>query len=154
MQSRLPALYTFSLQYQMNRNNVSYVPYWIFGNFSLLNYPTITNSFAVDQIIRYNGVFAIRKTPLQRTIFSVPWPVRYSGIPRLYNRPCSSRMNPPPLNSYYNALKINSNQQMQTYFDPHWYSLFRGAVSIPVQLRQTQIWAPPPPRLCGSLTVL
>ena len=29
-----------------------------------LGYPTITIFFAVNQIIRYNGVFAITKTPL------------------------------------------------------------------------------------------
>ena len=29
-----------------------------------LGYPAITIFFAVDQIIRYNGVFAITKTPL------------------------------------------------------------------------------------------
>ena len=29
-----------------------------------LGYPTITNIFAVNQKIRYNGVFAIMKTPL------------------------------------------------------------------------------------------
>ena len=29
-----------------------------------LGYPAITNIFAVNQIIRYNGVFAITKTPL------------------------------------------------------------------------------------------
>ena len=34
--------------------------------FSLLQlgYPAITNTFAVNQIIRYNGVFALTKTPL------------------------------------------------------------------------------------------
>ena len=35
-----------------------------FGNCYLLNYPAITNIFAVNQIIRHNGVFAITKTPL------------------------------------------------------------------------------------------
>ena len=34
----------------------------------ILNYPAITNIFAVNQIILYYGVFAITKTP-----FSVPW---------------------------------------------------------------------------------
>ena len=36
------------------------------GLFSLvqLGYPAITNIFAVNQIIHYNGVFAITKTPL------------------------------------------------------------------------------------------
>ena len=29
-----------------------------------LGYPAITNIFVVNQIIRYNGVFAITKTPL------------------------------------------------------------------------------------------
>ena len=29
-----------------------------------LRYPAITNIFVVNQIIRYNGVFAIAKTPL------------------------------------------------------------------------------------------
>ena len=29
-----------------------------------LGYPAITNTFVVNQIIRYNGVFAIKKTPL------------------------------------------------------------------------------------------
>ena len=29
-----------------------------------LGYPAITNFFVVNQIIRYNGVFAITKTPL------------------------------------------------------------------------------------------
>ena len=29
-----------------------------------LGYPAITNIFAVNQIIRYNGVLAITKTPL------------------------------------------------------------------------------------------
>ena len=47
-----------------------------------LGYPAITIFFAVNQIIRYNGVFAITKTPLQRTFFSVPcMTLRYSGVP-------------------------------------------------------------------------
>ena len=54
----------YTLQYQMNKNNVFYVQYWIFGNFYLLTYPNLTNIFAVNQIILYNGVFAITKTPL------------------------------------------------------------------------------------------
>ena len=29
-----------------------------------LGYPAITNTFVLNQIIRYNGVFAITKTPL------------------------------------------------------------------------------------------
>ena len=33
----------------------------------------ITNTFVVNQIIRYNGVCAITKTPLWRTFFSVLW---------------------------------------------------------------------------------
>ena len=28
----------------------------------ILNYPAITNIFAINQIIRYNGVFAIRRS--------------------------------------------------------------------------------------------
>ena len=38
-----------------------YIPF-----FSLvqLDHPAITNSFVINQIIRYNGVFAITKTPL------------------------------------------------------------------------------------------
>ena len=34
--------------------------------FVILNYPAVTNIFAVNQIIRYNGVFAVTKTPLFR----------------------------------------------------------------------------------------
>ena len=45
----------------MNKNDVFYVQYWIFGNCYLLHYPAITNIVAVNQIIRYNGVFAITK---------------------------------------------------------------------------------------------
>ena len=33
-------------------------------SFVQLGYPAITNIFVVNQIIRYNGVFAIMKTPL------------------------------------------------------------------------------------------
>ena len=29
-----------------------------------LGYPTITNIFVINQLIRYNGMFSIRKTPL------------------------------------------------------------------------------------------
>ena len=45
------------LQYQMNQN-VSYVQYWIFGNCYLLKYCAMMNIFAVNQIIRYHGVFS------------------------------------------------------------------------------------------------
>ena len=55
---------TYSLQYQMNKSNVFYMQYWSFGNCYLLNYPALTNIFAVNQIISYNEVFAITKTPL------------------------------------------------------------------------------------------
>ena len=50
----LSARYTYSLQYQMCGIEFLVV----------LNYPAITNSFAINQIICYNGVFAIMKTPL------------------------------------------------------------------------------------------
>ena len=36
-----------------------------------LGYPAITNIFVGNQIIHYNGVFTITKTPLQQTFFSV-----------------------------------------------------------------------------------
>ena len=55
----LALLRAYSLQYQMNKSNVFYVQCWSFGN-----YPAITNIFAVNQIISYNKVFAITKTPL------------------------------------------------------------------------------------------
>ena len=37
-----------------------------------LGNPAITNTFVVNQIIRYNGVFAVTKTALKGTFFSVP----------------------------------------------------------------------------------
>ena len=45
-----------------------------------LGYPAITNIFAVNQIIRDNLVFAITKTPLKRTFFSVPWHLVVAGF--------------------------------------------------------------------------
>ena len=53
MMSWLSALYTYSLQYQVNKNNVFYVQYWIFDNCYLSNYPAIRNIFGANQIIRY-----------------------------------------------------------------------------------------------------
>ena len=35
----------------MNKSNVFYVQYWMFGNCYLLNYPAMTNILAVNQII-------------------------------------------------------------------------------------------------------
>ena len=46
-----------------------------------LGYPAITNIFAVDQIIRYNGVFAITKTPPITNIFIGTVTLRYSRVP-------------------------------------------------------------------------
>ena len=40
---------------------VVYIPFF---SFVQLGYPAITNIFVVNQIIRYNNVFAITKTPL------------------------------------------------------------------------------------------
>ena len=154
MQSRLPALYTFSLQYQMNRNNVSYVQYWIFGNFSLLNYPTITNIFAVDQIIRYNGVFAIRRPRYNEQYFRYHGHFVIAGFYYCITALVAQGWTPLLWIRTITLWRLIQTSKCKTYFDPHWYSLFRGAVSIPVQLRQTQIWPPPPPRLCGSFTVL
>ena len=50
----LSARYTYSLQYQM----------CIIEFLVILNYPAITNIFAINQIIRYNAVFAKTKNPL------------------------------------------------------------------------------------------
>ena len=61
--------YTYSLQYQMCSIEILVI----------VNYPAITNIFAINQIIRYNGVLAITKTPLQRTFFSVPWHLVIAG---------------------------------------------------------------------------
>ena len=62
--SWLSALYTYSLQYQANKNNVLYVHYWIFGNYYLFNYPAIMIIFTVNQMICYNRVFTLMKAPL------------------------------------------------------------------------------------------
>ena len=51
---RLSACYTYRLQYQMC--GIEFLV--------ILNYPAIKNSFAINQMIRYNGIFAITKTPL------------------------------------------------------------------------------------------
>ena len=45
-----------------------------------LGYLAITNIFAVNQIIRYNWVFAITKTPAITNIFSRTVVLRYSGV--------------------------------------------------------------------------
>ena len=52
---------TVEPRYNEPRYNVVYIPL-----FSLvqLGYPAITNIFVVNQIICYNGIFAITKTPL------------------------------------------------------------------------------------------
>ena len=50
----LSARYTYSLQYQMC--SIEFLV--------ILKYPAITNVFAINQITRYKGVFAITKTPL------------------------------------------------------------------------------------------
>ena len=56
--SWLSALHTDSLQCQMNKN-----------------YPAITNFFAVNHIIRYNGVFALTNN------FFGTVALPYSGVP-------------------------------------------------------------------------
>ena len=47
----------------------------------LLNYPAITNVFAVNQIIRYNGVFAINEDPAITNNFFGTLTLCYSGVP-------------------------------------------------------------------------
>ena len=57
----------------------------------ILNYPAITNIFVVNQIIRYNGVFALTKTPLMITniFFFGTVELRYSGMPQYIFINCS-----------------------------------------------------------------
>ena len=50
----LSGRYTYSLQYQMR--SIEFL--------EIVNYPAITNIFAINQIIRYTRIFAITKTPL------------------------------------------------------------------------------------------
>ena len=47
---------------------------------SLVQLGYSTNIFAVNQIIRYNGVFAVTKSPRSRTLFSVPWHFVIAGF--------------------------------------------------------------------------
>ena len=51
---RLSERYTHRLQYQMCAIEILVI----------LNYPAIKNSFAINHLIRYNGIFALTKTPL------------------------------------------------------------------------------------------
>ena len=68
----LSARYKYILQYQM-----SSIEFLI-----ILNYPAITNIFAINQIIRYNGVFAtINEDPATTNIFFGTVALRYSGVP-------------------------------------------------------------------------
>ena len=57
-----------------------------FGNCYLLTYPNLTNTFAVNQIILYNGVFAITKNNYFFSTVALP----YSRVP-LY---CTSLSHP------------------------------------------------------------
>ena len=69
---RLSARYTYRLQYQMC--GIEFLV--------ILNCPAITNSFAINQIIRYNGVFAtINEDPATTNIFFGTVALRYSGVP-------------------------------------------------------------------------
>ena len=79
--SWLSALYTYSLQYQMNKNNVFYVQYWIFDNCYLLNYPAVRNIFDVDQIIRHR----YNEDPAITNNFFGTVALRFSGLP-LYQK--------------------------------------------------------------------
>ena len=68
----LSARYKYILQYQMCS-----IEFLI-----ILNYPAITNIFAINQIIRYNGVFAtINEDPATTNIFFGTVALRYSGVP-------------------------------------------------------------------------
>ena len=79
--SRLSALYTYSLQYQMNKNNLFYVQYWIFDNCYLLNYPAVRNIFGVNQIIRYR----YNEDPAITNNFFGTVALRFSGVPLYQN---------------------------------------------------------------------
>ena len=47
----------------------------------ILNYPAKKNIFAVNQITRYNGVFADNGDPVITNIFVDTVALRYSGVP-------------------------------------------------------------------------
>ena len=81
MMSWLSALYTYSLQYQVNKNNVFYVQYWIFDNCYLSNYPAIRNIFGVNQIIRYR----YNEDPAITNNFFGTVALRFSGVPLYQN---------------------------------------------------------------------
>ena len=70
----------------------------------ILNYPAITNIFAINQIIRYNGVFAtINEDPATTNIFFGTVALRYSGV-QLYIK--SEKVPSHQLNSKTNDLVL------------------------------------------------
>ena len=83
----LSASYTYSLQYQMCS-----IEFLI-----ILNYPAITNIFAINPIIRYNGVLAITN------IFFGTKALSFSGVP-LYHQTAQLSVNKLLLILWHNRL--------------------------------------------------